>query len=146
MIAILPDPNAIRIAAALLCRADGRTLLVRKRGTAAFMQPGGKIEPHEQPAAALIRELREELGLTVDASAPTHIGRFTAAAANEPGRAVDAKLFRIDITGDVTPAAEIEEVAWIEPSQAAELVLAPLTEHHVLPLCRAQRGREISPT
>jgi len=35
----------IPIAAALVCRADGRMLLVRKRGAFAFMQPGGKIEP-----------------------------------------------------------------------------------------------------
>ncbi len=35
-------PSAIRIAAALITRADGRVLLVRKRGTALFLQPGGK--------------------------------------------------------------------------------------------------------
>lgn len=35
----------IRIAAALLVRNDGRTLLVRKRGSASFIQPGGKIDP-----------------------------------------------------------------------------------------------------
>jgi len=43
----------IRIAAALLTDARGRLLLVRKRGTAWFMQPGGKIEPGEQPFDAL---------------------------------------------------------------------------------------------
>jgi 8-oxo-dGTP pyrophosphatase MutT (NUDIX family) len=32
------------------------------------MQPGGKIEPHEQPLGALIRELQEELGLTIQPS------------------------------------------------------------------------------
>jgi len=53
-----PSPS-IRIAAALLVRADGRTLLVRKRGTRAFMQPGGKIEQGEAPAEALALELRE---------------------------------------------------------------------------------------
>ena len=40
---------------------DGRLLLSRKRGTSAFMQAGGKIEPGEQPAAALVRELRDLL-------------------------------------------------------------------------------------
>ena len=47
-----PSPRTIRIAAALLIGPDGRTLLVRKRGTEAFMQPGGKIEAHEQPVHA----------------------------------------------------------------------------------------------
>jgi 8-oxo-dGTP diphosphatase len=35
------SPRLIQIAAALLIGPDGRTLLVRKRGTEAFMQPGG---------------------------------------------------------------------------------------------------------
>ncbi|WP_439615125.1 NUDIX hydrolase [Shinella sp.] len=55
----------IRIAAALVLRENGETLLVRKRGTGAFMQPGGKIEPGETPKAALARELREEIGLDI---------------------------------------------------------------------------------
>ena len=53
-------PNIIRIAAALLIDPQGRTLLVRKRGTEAFMQPGGKIEAHEQPVQALVRELQKQ--------------------------------------------------------------------------------------
>ena len=63
------SPRLIRIAAALLLGPDGRTLLVRKRGTRAFMQPGGKIEAHEVPLHALARELEEELGLRIDSGA-----------------------------------------------------------------------------
>ena len=36
------DPT-ISVVAALIRDGDGRVLLVRKRGTAAFMQPGGKL-------------------------------------------------------------------------------------------------------
>ena len=43
------SPCIIHIAAALLLNAQGQTLLVRKRGTTAFMQPGGKIEAQENP-------------------------------------------------------------------------------------------------
>jgi len=42
--------KTIRIAAALLIEPNGQTLLVRKRGTQAFMQPGGKIDAGEQAA------------------------------------------------------------------------------------------------
>jgi len=51
--------TTIRIAAALLIGGDGHTLLVRKRGTQAFMQPGGKIDAGEQPAEALARVMFE---------------------------------------------------------------------------------------
>jgi 8-oxo-dGTP diphosphatase len=134
------QPATIHIAAAILVGKDGRILLVRKRGTEAFMQPGGKVERHEEAAVALVRELREELGLTVDPSLPTYLGRFTAPAANEPGSAVDAELFRIVVADEVTPLAEIEEAIWIDPAFADDLVLAPLTRHHVLPLARSFHG------
>ncbi|BBP79119.1 DNA mismatch repair protein MutT [Pseudomonas sp. Ost2] len=129
--------RTIRIAAALLIGPDGRTLLVRKRGTQAFMQPGGKIEAHEQPAAALVRELEEELGLRVDPAAARYLGQFCAPAANEPGFDVSAELFLLDIGEAVEPAAEIEEVVWIDPATDGNLCLAPLTRDLILPFYRA---------
>jgi 8-oxo-dGTP pyrophosphatase MutT (NUDIX family) len=133
-------PTTIRIAAAILVGKDGRILVVRKRGTQAFMQPGGKVEANEDAAVALVRELREELGLVIDPSLPIYLGRFTAPAANEPGVAVEAELFRVAIADDVTPLAEIEEAIWIHPNAADKLMLAPLTRHHVLPLARSFHG------
>ena len=53
-------PRVLRIAAAMLVRADGRTLLVRKRHTTTFMQPGCKIDAGETAPLALVRELKEE--------------------------------------------------------------------------------------
>jgi 8-oxo-dGTP pyrophosphatase MutT (NUDIX family) len=126
--------RTIRIAAALLCREDGRTLLVRKRGTTAFLQPGGKIEPGESALAALARELREELGLRLDPRGTTALGRFSAPAANEPGCTVEAEIFRVQTTAEVHPAAEIEEIAWVDASAPGERELAPLTRDFVLPL------------
>ncbi|AZD10231.1 Nudix hydrolase family protein [Pseudomonas chlororaphis] len=130
----------IRIAAALLIGPDGRTLLVRKRGTQAFMQPGGKIEPNELPAQALARELEEELGLLIAPANARYLGRFSAPAANEPGFVVEAELFRLDLdTHEVQPAAEIEEVCWIDPQAGDELTLAPLTRDLILPFYRASQ-------
>ena len=130
----------IRIAAALLIGPGGRTLLVRKRGTQAFMQPGGKIEPNELPAQALARELEEELGLRIAPVDARYLGRFSAPAANEPGFVVEAELFRLDLdTHEVRPAAEIEEVCWIDPQAGDELTLAPLTRDLILPFYRASQ-------
>lgn len=127
----------IRIAAALLTDARGRLLLVRKSDTAWFMQPGGKIEPGEQPFAALARELREELGLVIAPEATRHCGLFAAPAANEPGFIVEAELFTLPLDGEPQPAAEIAEIAWLEPDTASTLPLAPLTRDHALPLWRS---------
>ena len=129
-------PDIIRIAAALLIGPDGRTLLVRKRGTLAFMQPGGKIEPHEQPIAALARELEEELALKIYPANATYLGHFSAPAVNEPGFEVQAELFLLHIQQSVAPAAEIEEVQWIDPQGDGGLILAPLTRDLILPFYR----------
>jgi 8-oxo-dGTP pyrophosphatase MutT (NUDIX family) len=129
-------PNIIRIAAALLIDPQGRTLLVRKRGTQAFMQPGGKIDAGETPVAALVRELHEELGLRIDPAHAIPLGQFSAPAANEPGFDVQAQLFRVDCAEAVVPAAEIEEVVWLAADQAPALELAPLTRDLILPLYR----------
>ncbi|HDS1815665.1 TPA: NUDIX domain-containing protein [Pseudomonas putida] len=129
-------PNIIRIAAALLIDPEGRTLLVRKRGTQAFMQPGGKIDAGESPVAALVRELHEELGLHIDPAQAIHLGRFSAPAANEPGFEVQAEVYRVDSAEAVAPAAEIEEVIWLAADQTPALELAPLTRDLILPLYR----------
>ena len=129
-------PTTIRIAAALLIGGDGQTLLVRKRGTLAFMQPGGKIDAGEQPVEALARELHEELNLRIEPSQAVYLGRFSAPAANEPGFTVQAELFQVQIDVPVTPAAEIEEVRWIDPAGDGGLHLAPLTRELILPFYR----------
>ncbi|WP_192562265.1 NUDIX hydrolase [Pseudomonas gozinkensis] len=129
--------SAIRIAAALLLNPDGQTLLVRKRGTTAFMQPGGKIEAHELPVHALARELEEELGLVIDPAQASFLGQFSAPAANEPGFVVQAEIFQLTIDAEVSPAAEIEEVIWIDPATDGDVILAPLTRDLILPFYRA---------
>src|SRR3954467_94477 len=117
----------IRIVAALIRDADGRVLLVRKRGTAAFMQPGGKRDRGEDDATALARELDEELGCQVVSGSLRPLGGFVAPSANEPGFQVRASVYAVDVQGSIAPRAEIEEIAWIDPVLADGLTLAPLT-------------------
>ena len=55
------------VAAAALIDADGRVLIAKRpegKTIAGLWEfPGGKVDPDETPEAALIRELKEELGI-----------------------------------------------------------------------------------
>ena len=126
----------ISIVAALIRDAAGRVLLVRKRGTAAFMQPGGKRDPGEDDVTALARELDEELGCRVVHDTVSSLGTFECVAANEPDRRVQAAVYAVDVAGAVVARAEIDEIVWINPASPPDIHLAPLTRDHVLPLAR----------
>jgi 8-oxo-dGTP diphosphatase len=129
-----PDAREIRVSAAVITDDAHRLLLVRKRGTTAFMQPGGKPEAGESPDATLIRELAEELGLRLGTEHLRALGSFTAAAANEPGFLVTADVFAVDIAAQVPAiAAEIEELRWVGREDAASLEIAPLAREYFLP-------------
>lgn len=126
----------IRVAAALIVDDAGRLLLVRKRDTTVFMQPGGKYETGETGAQTLVRELHEELGLVIDTSALEPLGTFTAPAANEAGMLVEAEVFRVALVGDATGRAEIDEVRWVHPDEFGTIAVAPLVTEHMLSLLR----------
>jgi 8-oxo-dGTP pyrophosphatase MutT (NUDIX family) len=134
------DAPVIRIVAAVVVDAEGRVLLVRKRGTDAFMLPGGKLAHGEDRLDGLERELAEELGCGM-APGPRPLGRFSAAAANEPGAVVEAELFAVEPTGGIAPAGEIEEIRWHDPEEPAPFRLAPLARDHVLPLVRSRSAQ-----
>lgn len=129
-----PARRSIRVSAAVITDAEGRLLVVRKTGTTAFMQPGGKPEPGESAAETLSRELAEEIGIRVAPSDLRPLGEFGAAAANEPGFTVVADVFAADI-GAQKPAvaAEIAELRWVTRADAGTLEIAPLAREHFLP-------------
>jgi 8-oxo-dGTP diphosphatase len=136
------DAKRIRIVAAVILDQAGKTLLVRKRGTAAFMQPGGKRAKGETSLAALERELIEELGCGLEGSSCHALGTYSAPAANEPGWTVEAELFSATLVGEAWPLAEIEEAIWIDPDGEGPMDLAPLTRAYGLPLARELKHHE----
>src|SRR3546814_5401877 len=68
------DPHRVEFMAAAITDARGLILLARRtagRDLAGLWEfPGGKREPGETPEHALVRELREELGIEVKIGAP----------------------------------------------------------------------------
>ena len=134
----------IEVSAVVFFDSHGRMLTVRKRGTELFMHPGGKPEPGESAADAAVREVAEELGVRVRPTELAFLGTFVADAANEDDTLVKAHLFEYRAGNPAEnaaelishPAAEIEELRWLDFSAGAELPrdLAPLVTEAVLPL------------
>ena len=123
----------ITVAAAVILNRHHQLLLVRKRGTRYFMQVGGKLEPHETPAQAMVREIQEEIGCS--ARVEQFIGRFETPAANEPDHQLISYVYQMSLEQQPSIAAEIAEMKWIDLNDETTL-LAPLTWQVVLPWCR----------
>jgi DNA polymerase III epsilon subunit-like protein/8-oxo-dGTP pyrophosphatase MutT (NUDIX family) len=135
-----PKPTVLRIAAAVVTDPEGRSLLVRKRGSSVFMQPGGKIESGESALTALTRELHEELGLVVDPGETEYIGSYRAVAANEPNTVVRAEVFFLVTSAMPLAGAEIEELLWVERLDEISVEVAPLSRDSLLPLWAARNS------
>src|SRR5207248_640368 len=86
--------DIVRVAAAVIVRADGRVLLAQRppgKAYAGYWEfPGGKLEPGESAAAALGRELQEELGITVTHAVPWMLQEFVY-----PHAHVELHFFRV---------------------------------------------------
>lgn len=128
--------RVLDIVTAVIRDADGRMLLVRKRGTTTFMKPGGKRDGGEDDLSTLVRELEEELGCRLVAA--ELLGRYSAPAANEAGFTVQSATYLASVEGDIAALAEIEELAWIDPAAPGALRLAPLLTEAVLPALLAR--------
>lgn len=65
----MTDRRRTLVVAGLIVGDDGRILITQRRPDQAlggkWEFPGGKVEPGEAPVAALVRELAEEIGVTV---------------------------------------------------------------------------------
>ncbi len=72
--------------------------------------------------------------MIVDPAQAVFLGEFTAPAANEPGFEVNCQLYEVRTDAEAVPAAEIEEVLWVDADSHAGLQLAPLTRDLILPL------------
>ena len=136
--------NDIRVSALVLLHPhEPLLLMVRKEGTTSFMLPGGKPEPGESAEVTIIREISEELGLTLEAERLSPLGTFAADAANEADHRVVGDVFcyeglPVELNVErINHQAEIAEAAWFPyapmPADTAQRQFAPLTRLKVIP-------------
>ncbi len=133
--------SPIRTVAAVIRDAAGRVLLVRKRGSTIFIQPGGKPEPGEAPLDTLARELAEEIGVRPVPGTIVPLGEFEDEAVHEAGLRVRATVYACAIDREPVAGAEIEELAWVDPTNPGPISIAPLSRRRILPAVAARDVR-----
>jgi 8-oxo-dGTP pyrophosphatase MutT (NUDIX family) len=82
--------------------------------------PKGRIGPGEEPAATAVREVEEETGVRariVGELAPTHYR-------DRKGRPKTVRWYRMEVedAGTFEPDAEVDELRWLAPKEAGDLV------------------------
>ena len=114
------------VSAAALVNEDGRVLVQRRpaRGEHGGLWefPGGKLDPGENPIDALIRELREELGIDIDTA-----GLTPAGFASEPwgDRHLLLLLFICRGWRGIPEPLQASELRWLTPRELYGLAMPP---------------------
>jgi len=108
---LLAGRRRIAVVAAVLQKPDGRFLLAQRpkgKAYAGYWEfPGGKVEDGETAAAALSRELHEELGIDVISAYPWLIREF-----DYPHAAVRLHFFRVRAWSGELQGREAQAFAW----------------------------------
>ena len=116
----------VLVAACALIDADGRVLIAQRppgKPMAGLWEfPGGKVESGERPEITLIRELKEELGISVkeDCLAP-----LTFASHAYPDFHLLMPLYVCRVWQGAVTAREGQELAWVRPARLADYPMPP---------------------
>jgi 8-oxo-dGTP diphosphatase len=106
------------VVAAIIERADRRLLIGQRRrhdtSPLKWEFPGGKVAQGEEPQAALARELREELGATLEQA--VEIGRTSHPYAGRP-EPLEIRFFAAKIRETEIFPKPFEQVVWALPRE-----------------------------
>lgn len=129
-------PTWILVVAVALFDQEGRLLLQQrpsgKHHAGLWEFPGGKVESEENPRDALVRELVEELGVTLDSTA-----LVPCAFAEETGNpAVVLNLYTCRSHRGNPLGNEGQQWGWFDLAEATQLPLAPMDRRLLRQLVR----------
>ncbi|MBJ7252668.1 MAG: GNAT family N-acetyltransferase [Acetobacteraceae bacterium] len=114
------------VAAVALIDPESRVLLARRpegKPLAGLWEfPGGKVAPGETPEEALIRELREELGIDVSAAC---LGPFTFASHTYEKFHLLMPLYLCRRWQGQVTAMEGQALAWVRPARLGDYAMPP---------------------
>ena len=124
------------VAACALIDRDGRVLLTRRpegKPMAGLWEfPGGKLHPGETPEEAVIRELREELGIDI---ASNCLAAFAFASHRYPKFHLLMPLFLCRRWSGRPEGLEGQKLAWVRPDKLADYPMPP-ADKPLIPLLR----------
>ena len=125
----MPENRFMIVVAAALVGTDGQVLL-QQRPPGRHMEglwefPGGKVDAGELPEAALVRELREELGIEVD-EASLAPATFASAPAGE--RHMILLLYLCRKWRGEPQALDASALMWVRTAEMQGLPMPPADE------------------
>ncbi|HXQ46191.1 MAG TPA: (deoxy)nucleoside triphosphate pyrophosphohydrolase [Caulobacteraceae bacterium] len=116
----------VLVAAAALIDVDGRVLICKrpqgKQLAGLWEFPGGKVEEGETPEACLIRELNEELGISVVEAC---LAPFAFTSHGYDSFHLLMPLYLCRRWKGVVQALEHEALAWVRPNKLADYPMPP---------------------
>jgi 8-oxo-dGTP diphosphatase len=128
--------TSVLVVACALVDADDRVLLARRpegKAMAGLWEfPGGKVEAHETPETALIRELREELAIDVTQAC---LAPFTFASHAYDDFHLLMPLYVCRRWHGTVTALEHQELAWVRPNRMRSYPMPPADAPLVAMLC-----------
>ncbi|MBU3823856.1 MAG: NUDIX domain-containing protein [Candidatus Oceanisphaera merdipullorum] len=117
---------------------NGKVLCVRTKGKDKFYIPGGKIDLGEKPKVALVREIKEELGVSLDESSILPAITIVAAAHGfNSGQKVEMQCFYAQYNGVISESSEIEEIKWVHND--FQLICAPAAQKAIKFLAQSHK-------
>lgn len=125
----------LTVVAVALVDADDRVLIAQRpqgKSLAGLWEfPGGKLDPGERPEAALIRELDEELGITVKEAC---LAPLTFASHAYPEFHLLMPLWVCRRWDGLVSSREGQALKWVRPGQLRDYPMPPADEPLIPPL------------